>query len=579
MNPKIASRVPNHLKPFLSRQRYENYTPVQHAVWRYVMRQNWHFFKDHAHEAYKEGLRKSGIVIDRIPRIEEMDECLKPFGWGAVPIDGLIPGVVFFDFQAHGLLPIATDIRTLEHIAYTPAPDIIHEAGGHAPILCDEKYAEYVKTFGRIGAKALSTREEHEVFLATRRLSQLMEDPASTPEKIRVAERELEEKMSLATEVSEATEISRLYWWTVEYGLIGDLEQPRIYGAGLLSSIKEGQECLDPSVKKIPFDLDTVIRTDYDVTRPQPQLFVCRDFDQLIEAVEQYADRMAFRTGGTDGLRKAVRSGQTATAVYSSGLQVSGVFDRLLSDEQGKAIYLHTAGPTALAFAGEELPGHGKDVHRDGFGSPIGKLKHHYKPLEDWTPEDFNKHGIVPEHEVHLEFESGVTVRGILKNVTFKNARPLLLRFVGCTVLFQNEPLFLPEQGIYDMAVGERVVSVFAGAADPERFFADAAPFFEDKLVSAPGWTELDRLYQWVRDMREHRKPFTSAPQILEELNRIAPDDWLLRLELLELAAAHPATELIRLRPRLEAELKELEQSKPQLQSLIRNGLRLLELD
>ena len=87
-----------------------------------------------------------------------MNECLAPSGWGAVTIDGLIPGVAFFDFQGHGLLPIATDIRKVENIEYTPAPDIVHEAAGHAPILLDPTYAKYVKRFGQIGAKAFYKR-------------------------------------------------------------------------------------------------------------------------------------------------------------------------------------------------------------------------------------------------------------------------------------------------------------------------------------------------------------------------------------------------------------------------------------
>lgn len=100
------------------------------------------------------GLQSSGINIEAIPKVEEMNECLASSGWGAVTIDGLIPGVAFFDFQGHGLLPIATDIRKVENIEYTPAPDIVHEAAGHAPILLDPTYAKYVKRFGQIGAKA-----------------------------------------------------------------------------------------------------------------------------------------------------------------------------------------------------------------------------------------------------------------------------------------------------------------------------------------------------------------------------------------------------------------------------------------
>ena len=83
-------------------------------------RQNHSFLKDVAHPSYVNGLQSSGINIDAIPKVEEMNDCLAPSGWGAVTIDGLIPGVAFFDFQGHGLLPIATDIRKVENMSIHP---------------------------------------------------------------------------------------------------------------------------------------------------------------------------------------------------------------------------------------------------------------------------------------------------------------------------------------------------------------------------------------------------------------------------------------------------------------------------
>ena len=133
------------------------------------------------------GLQSSGINIEAIPKVEEMNECLASSGWGAVTIDGLIRRRVF-DFQGHGLLPIATDIRKVENIEYTPAPDIVHEAAGHAPILLDPTYAKYVKRFGQIGAKAFSTKEEHDAFEAVRTLTIVKESPTSTPDEVTAAE-------------------------------------------------------------------------------------------------------------------------------------------------------------------------------------------------------------------------------------------------------------------------------------------------------------------------------------------------------------------------------------------------------
>lgn len=567
--------IPAHLRRFVSKQVYENYTPINHAVWRYVMRQNYHFHKERAHEAYREGLARSGIVVDHIPSIEEMNACLLPYGWGAVPIDGLIPGVAFFDFQAHGFLPIAAEIRRLENIAYTPAPDIIHEAAGHAPILCDEKYAEYVRIFGRIGAKALATKEEHDAFLAARHHSIVMEDPASTPEMIEAAEKDLAEKLALCTEVSEATQLSRLYWWTVEYGLIGDLESPRIYGAGLLSSLEEGRLAVSSKVKKLPFDLEVCIQTHFDVTRPQPQLFVCRDFDELIEAVERFSERMAFKRGGTESLVKAIRSGDTATAVYSSGLAVSGTFRDILRDARGEAIYLFTTGPTALAYRGKELPNQGKETHPDGFGAPIGRLAEETKPLEAFTKQDLSDRGWLPGSIVTLRFESGVVVQGRLIEPVFQQEQLLLLRFADCRVRYQDRMLFLPEYGVFDMPVGERIVSVYAGAEDPEKYFADEPLLLDSFVAKETKFTPLDHLYQTVRDIRDGKKALSKIPEVLSELEKVSPNDWLLRIEMLELLTQRQLEGSDALKAKIEAKLNEIAQTNEKLAVLIENGRKL----
>ncbi|MBA4492798.1 aromatic amino acid hydroxylase [Paenactinomyces guangxiensis] len=574
----LNKKIPAHLLKYVAKQDYTQYTPVNQAVWRYVMRQNYHFLKDRAHSAYRNGLQKSGILMERIPRVEEMDACLQPFGWGAVPIDGLIPGVAFFDFQAHGLLPIATDIRTLEHISYTPAPDIIHEAAGHAPILCDETYAHYVKLFGKIGRNALASKEEHEVFQATRHLSKLMEDPNSTPDIIAAAEKELQEKVEQSDVISEATQISRLYWWTVEYGLIGDCDRPSIYGAGLLSSTGESRHCLSDQVKKLPFDLETCIQTDYDVTRPQPQLFVCKDFGQLIEAVELFSRRMAFKTGGTQGLIKAVRSGDTATAEYSSGLQVSGTFDKLTFDDHGEAVYLQTMGPTALAHGGKELPGHGKAMHSDGFGSPVGKAKGFHKPLELLSPADLHLYDIHIGSKIEWNFESGIRVHGVIKDWICRQNRILLLTLSSCTVVYRDKILFRPEWGDYDLAVGEKITSVFAGAADPEQFFADVVEHEQQsgQTHQLPSLSTLDHLYRAVRYVREGKESITILPTIVRTLNDLYPEDWLLRIEILELLAQTPLFAKHPIKKQVEEHLLQLTEKKPRLKSLIDNGMKLV---
>ncbi len=156
---KAVQSLPEHLLQFAVDQRYEEYTPVDHAVWRFIMRQNIFFLKEYAHKVYFQGLLDTGISFERIPRIEEMNDILGGIDWGAVAVDGFIPPAAFMEFQAYKVLVIACDMRQIHHIEYTPAPDIVHEAAGHAPIIVDREYSNYLQRFGEVGAKAMQSRQ------------------------------------------------------------------------------------------------------------------------------------------------------------------------------------------------------------------------------------------------------------------------------------------------------------------------------------------------------------------------------------------------------------------------------------
>lgn len=579
-----TKHIPAHLRPFVVEQEYARYTPVDQAVWRYVLRQNSAFLSQKGYGSYRDGLAFTGMSVERIPSVAEMNATLAPHGWGAVAIDGFIPSVTFFDFQAHGLLPISDDIRLLHHIAYTPAPDIIHESAGHAPMLLHPAYGEFLKRFGRIGAKALSSKQDVAVYEAIRLLSIRKEDPAATEEQIAEAMRNLDRQLAAKTEESEETLISRLYWWTVEYGLIGDVQNPKLYGAGLLSSMGESRSCLLPDVEKIPFSLEAALATDFDITKPQPQLFVCRDFEELIAAVERFADTMAFRVGGTVSMQKALNSGSTATAVYSSGLQVSGLFTALELDAAGEAVYLKTTGPTALAVGDVELPGHGVGYHREGFGSPIGLVRGEVTPLELFTDQMLRARGLVAGQQAELAFASGVLVQGVVKYVHRHRGQIVLIGFDQCTVTCDEKVLFEAEWGTYDMAVGERITSVFAGVADPETFHAHAYKPSETR-TARPVYTEREQLvhslYANIRELREGMPLLEQLELevafVLEQMSVHDVPDWLLRVEALELLAKHNA--LPASQDHLRQELIQLAAQQPELGSLIENGLKLIELE
>ncbi|MEH7353912.1 aromatic amino acid hydroxylase [Neobacillus drentensis] len=542
MTGKGRKDIPAHLQPFISKQYYHRYTPIDHAVWRFVMKQNHYFLKEIAHSAYVNGLKDSGIKTESIPKVDDMNWSLGKVGWGAVTIDGLIPGAAFYSFLANGILPIATEIRNIQNIAYTPAPDMIHEAAGHAPILLDESYRDFVKKIGEMGAKALSSKEKLEVFKAVRHLTIVAEDPASTPEQVKEAEKQVAEARMKVKGLSEADQVSRLFWWTVEYGLIGELNNPKIYGAGLLSSVGESQSCLKDNVRKIPFSVEECIKTPYDVTKPQPQLFVCKTFGDLVEAVDQFAATMAFQKGGTESLDKALQTDSVATMVFSSGLQVTGTLASILKDENGEAVYFRTKGPTALSFEHKQLDGHGTEIHRKGFGTPIGNLGGNIV-LEDCTAEQLQELGIIKEKEVVLKFQSGVIVEGIIKNIILSENKLILISFKECTVSYKGMMLFEKSWGTFDMAVGAKVISVFAGAADPNNYYESKKIEEVEEIIEQKGWNELETLYEEIRSLREgsewNEQSLSQMNQVLAILDDKYPKEWLLRLEILELNKLH----------------------------------------
>ena len=467
---EVTLRLPKHLHKFIVRQPYEEYTSQNQAVWRYVMRMNVDYLSKVAHGSYEDGLKKTGIRVDNIPHMEGMNRILKEIGWAAVSVDGFIPPNAFMEFQAYNVLVIASEMRTIDHIEYTPAPDIIHEAAGHAPIISNPEYAEYLRRFGEIGCKAISSSKDYEMYEAIRLLSILKEDPNSKQEDIYKAQHEVEYLQENMGELSEMAMIRNLHWWTVEYGLIGDLEHPKIYGAGLLSSIGESKWCMESGVKKVPYSLNTAIQ-NFDITKPQPQLFVTPDFAYLSLVLEEFANTMALRVGGLNGVEKLIDSGNLGTIELSTGIQISGLFEGFIKDDRGELAYIQTSGPTALANRDKELIGHGIENHKDGFGSPIGYLKGRNLPIEDMTPRDLDAYGIYEGKIATLEFESGVVVEGhVVTGTRDLQGKIILITFDDCLVTYQDRVLFKPEWGVYDMAIGKEVISAFAGPADVNSF-------------------------------------------------------------------------------------------------------------
>ena len=579
MNAKIESnplieRLPKHLKQFIKPQNYEDYTPINQAVWRYVMRKNVDYLSKVAHSSYLEGLKKTGIEIDSIPSMYGMNRILSEIGWAAVAVDGFIPPNAFMEFQAYNVLVIASDIRQLEHIEYTPAPDIIHEGAGHAPIIANPEYAEYLRRFGEIGCKAISSHKDYEMYEAIRLLSILKEAEGTPQSEIEAAEKAVEDLQNNMGELSEMAQIRNLHWWTVEYGLIGTLENPKIYGAGLLSSIGESAWCMTDNVKKLPYTIEAA-QQSFDITKVQPQLYVTPDFAYLSLILEEFANTMALRTGGLSGIKKLIDSKALGTVELSTGLQISGVFTNVIEYE-GKPIYLQTTGKTALANREKELVGHGTAAHLEGFGSPIGKLKGINLAIEDMSPRDLKAYDIYEGETATLEFEGNIKVVGeIITGKRNLHGEIILISFKNCTVTHGETVLFQPEWGTYDMAVGKKLVSAFSGPADVNSFDL-IAHVPSSKTIKASTSEERDALevlYHTVRNIRETKDTTTSLAPIFEKLKEEHSNDWLLCVELAELLKARNETQLL---TEVLSHLENLKKQRPEVAQLISNGLELI---
>ena len=573
---KARENLPQRLLEHTVSQDYTLYTEIDQAVWRYIMKISVPFFKKHAHKSYVEGLEMTGIPMDHIPHVDGMDKRLDKFNWGAVTVKGFIPPIIFMEFLSKKVLPIAVDIRTNEHITYTPAPDIIHEAAGHAPIISDRDYAEYLCSYGEIAKKAIQSKEDSIQYDIIRKLSDMKENPNADPNELKKIEEKFEKVFLEDHWISEANELSKMNWWTIEYGLIGDLENPKIYGAGLLSSVGESLECLNSKVKKIPMSIDCIDQ-DYNITEPQPQLFVTKSFKDLKDILNKYSETMAFKTGGKSGIEKAIISKNITTSVYDSGLQISGTLTNYINDNNKEMTYLSFGGYVQLSYNDSELEGHGTKYHSEGYGAAIGVLSKINLPLHQLNNNHLESLGIKENHKILLNFIGGLIVSGTVKKVLIIDDSPVLISLDNCSVKLNEDCLYKPEWGPYDLSCGGKIVSVFGGPADWDNYYNNNSPTLGTPHQStnlSKENTELNELYKQVRSLREDDRPSNDYLPILNKLYNEHPDDWLLCTEIYEIIYSDPS--LVREKKELKNYIKEFAKNK-MLFSVITRFINLVE--
>ncbi len=237
----VLTHPPAHAAPdWTIPQDWQQYTPEEHATWDILFERQAKLLPGRASAAYLKGLDALRLSESGIPNFEELSERLmKLTDWQVVAVPGLVPDHVFFDHMANRRFVAGNFIRRRDQLDYIQEPDVFHDVFGHVPMLADPRFADYLEAYGRGGQRAL--------------------------------------------ELGALKQLGRLYWYTVEFGLIEEAEGLRIYGSGIVSSSAESVFALeDPSPNRIRFDLKRVMRTDYRIDDFQQNYFVIPSFDELL---------------------------------------------------------------------------------------------------------------------------------------------------------------------------------------------------------------------------------------------------------------------------------------------------------
>ncbi|MEZ4815072.1 MAG: hypothetical protein R3A80_07690 [Bdellovibrionota bacterium] len=296
-------------------QQLPEYTSEQNALWHELTNECFENIRTLAHPKCAEGIRKLGFVSQRIPSVIEIGSRLAAFGWGATPVTGLIAPRTFFGYLSQKILPIATNMRERCFKEYSPDPDVFHEAFGHACLLTDPFYSKCLQRFGEISLKAFQFPADKEYYSSVTKLAKFKTLNHGTVENKAIAAKTV-------NLVSEATLLARLGWWSFECGFVLDDDQPKAYGAALLSSTKEIlQATNNPRLMGLN---ESCVEFDYDPTELQPHYFIAPSFEYLSRLLDSLASKMAFQIGGADALDIAIVSEEDATLVFDSGIELSG---------------------------------------------------------------------------------------------------------------------------------------------------------------------------------------------------------------------------------------------------------------
>ena len=235
--------------PYIIEQNFAAYTDEQHSVWAELVGRVLPELEIHAAREYLDGFQIIGLRRDRLPNLKSVSARLAPrTGWNSTPVSGFLPAPAFFEMLATRRFPTTTWLRSRESLEYTPEPDIFHDVFGHVPMHAHRVFADFLEHYGRVCAAV---------------------QDAGVLEKL-----------------------GRLFWYTVEFGLIHQDNQVKVYGSGLISSHGECKNVTSGHCAVHDFSLDEVLATPVKVDEFQKVLFAVNSFDQIYEAMHEAEQRV-----------------------------------------------------------------------------------------------------------------------------------------------------------------------------------------------------------------------------------------------------------------------------------------------
>ncbi len=245
----MATATMSHAAPYLIEQDYAAYTDEQHGVWAELLRRVLPQVERHAAREYLEGFQIIGLQPDRLPNLKMVSARLEPrTGWNSTPVSGFLPAPAFFEMLAARRFPTTTWLRSRESLEYTPEPDIFHDVFGHVPMHSHRVFADFLQRYGNV-CSAIEDQDTLE-------------------------------------------KLGRLFWYTVEFGLIRQGNDIKIYGSGLISSHGECLNVIEGRCAVHHFTLDEVLNTPVKVDEFQKVLFAVNTFDQIYEAMHEAEQRV-----------------------------------------------------------------------------------------------------------------------------------------------------------------------------------------------------------------------------------------------------------------------------------------------